>query len=149
LQAIDNPGEQFTIGAHLYAIRTRNWLRVVLPSGRVLSYPSPRNEGGKISFMGMNQYSRKWSRISTYGGKLVENFTQAAARDVFKSAYPAVMDAGYEIGMPVHDELVTDTPDEPGYNPEALAALMSRVPQWAPGLPLAAAGFEGYRYRKD
>lgn len=59
------------------------WLRIRLPSGRFLCYPSPRvDEGGQISYMGVNQYSRKWARIKSYGGKFVENVTQAVARDV-------------------------------------------------------------------
>lgn len=59
------------------------WLRIQLPSGRFLCYPSPRvDDGGQISYMGVNQYSRKWTRIKSYGGKFCENITQAVARDV-------------------------------------------------------------------
>ena len=130
-------------------IRKGNWLRIVLPSGRALSYPAPRVEDGKLSFMGINQYSRKWSRISTYGGKLVENMTQAVARDVFKSCYPRVLEAGYRIVLPIHDELITYAPDGELYNAKHLSQLMATNPRWAQGLPLAAAGFEAYRYRKD
>ena len=130
-------------------VRKGNWLRIILPSGRALSYPAPRVEDGKISFMGVNQYSRKWSRISTYGGKLVENMTQAVARDVFKSCYPRVLEAGYSIRLPIHDELITYAPAGLLYGPNHLAGLMAQTPSWAPGLPLAAAGFEAYRYRKD
>jgi DNA polymerase len=130
------------------AVKKGNWLRIVLPSGRSLSYPAPQ-AGDKLSFMGLNQYSRKWCRLSTYGGKLVENMTQAVARDVFKSCYPRVLEAGYSIRLPVHDELITYAPDGLLYNPKHLAELMAVVPSWAPGLPLAAAGFEALRYRKD
>jgi len=147
--AIDQPETKFAIGKHCHTMRKGNWLRIVLPSGRALSYPAPRVEDGKISFMGINQYSRKWSRISTYGGKLVENMTQAVARDVFKSCYPRVIEAGYSIRLPIHDELITYAPDGLLYGPDHLAGLMARTPSWAPGLPLAAAGFEAYRYRKD
>lgn len=126
------------------------WLRIRLPSGRFLCYPAPVvGEGGKISYMGVNQYSRKWSRISTYGGKLVENITQAVARDVLAHGMLAAEAAGYRTVLGIHDELITETPDTPDYSPEGLAALMSDNPPWADGLPLAAAGFETYRYRKD
>ena len=148
VEAVNNEGENFTAGK-CTATRKGNWLRIVLPSGRALSYPAPRAEDGKISFMGINQYSRKWSRISTYGGKLVENMTQAVARDVFKSCYPRVTEAGYSIRLPIHDELITYAPDGLLYGPDHLAGLMAQTPSWAPGLPLAAAGFEAYRYRKD
>jgi DNA polymerase len=146
-QAIDNADERFGI-IKCDAIRKGNWLRIVLPSGRALSYPAPRIEDGKLSFMGINQYTRKWSRIPTYGGKLVENMTQAVARDVFKASYPAILEAGYEIRLPVHDENITYAPEGLMYGPKHLSSLMAVVPAWASGLPLAAAGFEGYRYRK-
>jgi DNA polymerase len=126
------------------------WLRIRLPSGRFLCYPSPQvGEDGTVSYMGVNQYSRKWSRINTYGGKLVENITQAAARDVLTSNMPAIEAAGYDIVLSVHDELLTEAPDTPDYTHEHLSALMATNPPWAPGLPLAAAGFEASRYRKD
>jgi DNA polymerase len=145
--AIDS-GEVIGIGRHCDAVKKGNWLHIVLPSGRALSYPAPRIEDGKLSFMGINQYSRKWSRISTYGGKLVENMTQAVARDVFKASYPAILEAGYDIRLPVHDENITYAPDGLLYGPKHLSSLMAVVPAWASGLPLAAGGFEGYRYRK-
>jgi DNA polymerase len=145
--AIDNEGEE-VFYMHVWFVRKGNWLRIVLPSGRALSYPAPRIEDGKLSFMGINQYTRKWSRISTYGGKISENMTQAVARDVFKANYPAILEAGYEIRLPVHDENITYAPDGLMYGPKHLSSLMAVVPTWASGLPLAAAGFEGYRYRK-
>lgn len=61
---------------------------------------------------------------------------------------PAIERAGYEIVLSVHDELLTETPDEPSYTAETLGSLMATAPSWAAGLPLAAAGFETYRYRK-
>lgn len=130
-------------------IRTGAWLRIVLPSGRALCYPSPQvNDKGEISYMGINQYSRKWSRLGTYGGKLAENITQAVARDVLVENFPAIEAAGYEMVLTVHDEDITEAPDLPEYNSDALAAIMSTNPKWAKGLPLAAAGFDSYRYKK-
>lgn len=125
------------------------WLRIRLPSGRCLCYPAPRIESGKLTYMGVNQYSRKWSRLSTYGGKLAENITQAASRDILASAMPAIEAAGYRIVLTVHDEIISEAPDDPRYSVDELAGLMSANPLWAAGLPLAAAGFETYRYRKD
>jgi DNA polymerase len=130
-------------------LRTGAWLRIVLPSGRALCYPSPQvNDKGEISYMGINQYSRKWSRLGTYGGKLAENITQAVARDVLVENFPAIEAAGYEMVLTVHDEDITEAPDLPEYNSDALAAIMSTNPKWAKGLPLAAAGFDSYRYKK-
>ena len=99
--------------------------------------------------MGVNQYSRKWSRLKTYGGKLAENVTQAVSRDVLASSMPTIEAAGYQIVLTVHDEDITETPDHPEFNADHLAGLMATNPKWAKGLPLAAAGFEAYRYRKE
>jgi DNA polymerase bacteriophage-type len=51
--------------------------------------------------------------------------------------------------LTVHDELLTEPPDSDEFSSDALAEMMSTNPPWAAGLPLAAAGFEAYRYRKD
>jgi len=145
--AVDNPGRIYEAGK-LVIQKQGNWLRLMLPSGRSISYANPK-AGDKLTYKGIDQYSRKWSVISTYGGKLSENCTQAVARDVFKNCYQSVLDAGYRIVVPVHDELLTYARDEERYNASDLSRIMSAVPDWAEGLPLAAAGFESYRYRKD
>ena len=126
-----------------------DWLRIKLPSGRYLSYRNAKIEEGRITFEGMNQYTRKWERIETYGGKLVENITQAVARDVFMTGMVGAEEHGYEVCIRVHDELITETPDTPEYNVPQLASIMATNPSWAVGLPLAAAGFETHRYKKD
>ena len=129
--------------------REGRYLKIRLPSGRVLYYRDPEVDmKGKLSYMGVNQFTRQWSRITTYGGKLVENCTQATARDVMTANMQRINDSGYEIVLSVHDELLTETPDAPEYNAGTLASMMATIPPWATGLPLAAAGFETYRYRK-
>lgn len=149
INAIIMPGE--TLPCRKLKIRCDGaWLRVGLPSGRALCYPSPRfHEGGAISYMGVNQYTRAWGRIKTYGGKLLENITQAASRDVMAYRMPDIEAAGYEIVLTVHDEVVPEAPDEPQYNAKHLAEIMTLELPWAVGLPLAANGFETYRYRKE
>jgi DNA polymerase len=126
-----------------------DWLRIKLPSGRYLSYRNAKIEDGRITFEGMNQYTRKWERLETYGGKLVENITQAVARDVFMTGMVGAEEHGYEVCIRVHDELITETPDTPEYTVAELASIMATNPSWAVGLPLAAAGFETHRYKKD
>jgi DNA polymerase len=147
-EAIENPKKVFGV-RDLRINRLGNWLRIKMPSGRMLCYPSPSIEAGKISYMGVNQYSRKWSRITTYGGKIFENLCQAVARDVMAANMPLIEIAGYEIVLSVHDELITETPDQPSYQTEQLAMLLAATPPWAQDLPLAAAGFETTRYKKD
>lgn len=147
--AINNPGVTFDVRM-LKIRRDGAWLRIRLPSGRYLCYLQPRvEEGDQITYMGVNQYTRRWGRIKTYGGKLVENIVQAIARDVLAHNMSWIEETGYEIVLSVHDELLTETPDEPRFSSENLAWLMSTNPPWAQGLPLSAAGFETTRYRKD
>jgi DNA polymerase len=126
-----------------------DWLRIKLPSGRYLSYRNAKIEEGRITFEGVNQFTKKWERIETYGGKLVENIVQAVARDVFMTGMVGAENHGYEVCIRVHDELITEVPDMPEYNVPQLASIMATNPSWATGLPLAAAGFETHRYKKD
>lgn len=147
-QAIEWPGQTVRIGM-LKARRDGNWLRIGLPSGSVMCYPSPQVVGGQITYMGNNQYSRKWSRLKTYGGKLFENVCQSVARDVLAHNMPAIEAAGYSIVLTVHDEVICEAPDTSDYSAEHLASLLAANPPWAPDMPLAAAGFETDRYKKD
>jgi len=127
-----------------------SWLRMRLPSGRYLCYPGARlDEDKQLTYLGTNQYTRKWEELRTYGGKLVENATQAVARDVLMHGVRLAEAGGYGVVMRVHDELLCETPDSEDFTVEGLSACMSRVPAWAIGLPLAAAGFETYRYKKS
>jgi DNA polymerase len=130
-------------------ITSTSWLRIVLPSGRSLVYPSPKLVDGAVTYMGVDQFTRKWTRISTHGGKLFENLCQAVARDVMAANMPRIEAAGYQIVLTVHDEIIAEAPDQPEFNADHLASLLATNPDWAPDMPLAAAGFETYRYRKD
>lgn len=130
--------------------RSGGWLTIRLPSGRRLVYANPKiADDGQLSFMGVDGYAKKWQRIKTYGGKLSENTTSAVARDILIHRLPDIEAAGYEVIMRVHDEFVTVTPDTEHYSSDELARLMSMPHEWTPGFPLAAAGFEAKRYRKD
>jgi DNA polymerase len=149
VSAINSPGRTLQC-RKIKVRRDGNWFRLGLPSGRALCYPNPQvDEDNKISFTGIEQFTRKWKRIPTFGGRLVENCTQAAARDVIAHNMPLIESSGYPIILTVHDEVLTEVPDRSEYNVEHLSAMLARVPEWAEGLPLAAAGFETYRYRKD
>lgn len=146
--AIDNPGETF--GCRKVKIRRDGaWLRIGLPSGRALCYPNPGiDKNGSIFYTGFSTYSRQWGKVKTYGGKLLENITQAVACDQLAECMPAAELAGYETVLSVHDELVTETPDSEDFTAGELADIMCSDLGWNAGLPLAAAGFETYRYQK-
>lgn len=128
-------------------------LFITLPSGRRLAYVQPklgenRFGGTGITYSGITT-GRTWARLETYGGKLVENIVQAIARDILVHAMHTVTNAGHQIVMHVHDEIVIDEPRNTPTTVEAICQLMSSVPDWATGLPLAADGYECDYYRKD
>lgn len=147
--ATNRPGVTYTVRM-LKVRRDGAWLRIQLPSKRFLCYPSPQvAKDGSWSYMGVNQYNRKWSRIKSYGGKIFENVCQAVARDVMAYNMPAIEQAGYPVVLSVHDELLTEPANDPQYHADGLSALLAANNDWSQGLPLAAAGFEAPRYRKD
>ena len=130
----------------------RGILFIRLPSGRRLSYIKPRigtNRfgGDSITYMGVGA-SKKWERLETFGGKLVENIVQAIARDLLASAMMNVANAGYDIVFHVHDEIIAEVPDGQG-SVDEMCKLMSINPDWADGIPLIADGYECEYYRKD
>jgi DNA polymerase len=149
VKAVQMPGVPFDVGQFIKVQRDGAWTRVRLPSGRCVCYLHMQHDERGLSFQGINQYTRQWARIRTYGGKLVENWDQASSRDVLAYEMPAIDAAGYEIVLSVHDELLTETPDTDDFSWQQLAGMMARPKPWAPGLPLSAAGFETHRYRKD
>ncbi|WP_462336893.1 DNA polymerase [Parasutterella excrementihominis] len=150
--AIKAKGVAFSAGRIVCKV-SGNYLLMRLPSGRYLVYPAPRlPEEGEMcdfSFMGVNQYTKKWERIPTYSGKLAENSVQGTACDLLLEAGPRLEAAGYHIVMSVHDEYITEIKDDNTRNHREMEQIMSALPDWADGLPLVAAGFEAARYRKD
>jgi DNA polymerase len=154
--AIGNPGETFT-ARKLKVRRDGAWLRIALPSGRALCYPQPgwdltigKKHYPGFSYMGVDQYTKKWQRISSYGGKVFENVTQAGACDILFEAGEKIEAEGFEPVLSVHDEWVTEAPIErDDLNEERLSELLCSDLGWNAGLPLAAAGYTATRYRKD
>ena len=127
-------------------------LWMVLPSGRRLAYLKPRqqpNRFGRMSltYEGVGQ-NHKWSRQETYSGRLVENATQAIARDILAEAMDRISAEGLNIVAHVHDEVIIEAPKDQ-YTVEEVCKLMSVNPAWCKGLPLAAAGYKGDYYFKD
>lgn len=149
IAATRNPDINFHV-ERLTLRRTGPWLLMKLPSGQVLCYFRPQlDEEGKLTYMGANQYTRKWERLSTYGGKLLENATQSLSRDILREGMFGAEAAGYETVLHVHDEDITEVPDTDEYSEKELSKILAINPDWAEGLPLAAAGFETFRYRKE
>lgn len=129
------------------------YLTVLLPSGRKLYYNSPQigeNKWGgpSISYMGMDQTTKKWKRIETYGGKLVENCVQAVARDCLAQAIENLEKDGLPVVFHIHDEVVIDCRADTA-TLDDVVNIMSRPIPWAPGLPLNADGWVGGFFKKD
>ena len=130
-------------------------LFVKLPGGRKLCYWGTRlrqdDMTGResIVYMGVNQKTKQWQEIETYGGKLVENIVQATARDCLAVAMTRVAALGYKIVMHVHDEMIVDVPIRDKDALTVINKCMADPIDWAPGLPLKGDGYETPFYMKD
>ena len=129
-------------------------LFIRLPSGRKLCYWETRlvpDDRGRqsIVYKGVNQTTKQWADVETYGGKIVENIVQAIARDCLAVAMTRVAQAGYRIVMHVHDEMIVDVPVEDTGALAFINAQMAEPIDWAPGLPLKGDGYICDFYQKD
>lgn len=130
-------------------------LWMTLPSGRRIAYygaeygPSRFHRDRRaLSYMGVDQKTKRWGRVETWGGKLAENVTQATARDCLRDTMLALEDAGYDIRAHVHDEVIISEPRD-GRTVEDVSAIMGRELPWATGLPLRGDGYACDFYMKD
>lgn len=132
------------------------WCR--LPSGRVLCYPYPAVKSVEVPWGGtkpalfywrVNQTTNKWEETSTYGGDLAQSAVQAMARDVMATSMVKAEDVGIATIFTVHDQLIAEVAAGSGETAlEELVRIMSQAPAWASGLPVAAEGWNGPRFRK-
>ena len=130
-----------------------DFLTITLPSRRKLFYVQPQlgeNRWGKpsIIYKGINQTTKQWTTLETYGGKLVENIVQAIARDCLALAIARLEACGFDIVFHVHDEVVIDCPANKADLDEVVRLMTLPIP-WADGLPLNADGWIGDFFRKD
>lgn len=146
--ALKVPNKEYKVGSHISVDRVKAWLRIRLPSGRYLNYPSPRGDDYSSSFMGIDPYTKQWVRISTYSGKRAQNIAEGIGADIIGDGLLAADSAGYNPVLSVHDEGITEPPDEDAYNDKHLSQLLVSASQWAEPMPLAAEGFTALRYRK-
>ncbi len=132
-------------------------LLITLPSGRTICYPRARismeyDDGWRgdhevIEYEGLNQTTKKWEVLRTYGGKLTENIVQATARDILGAVMLRARRENLPVVFHVHDEIIVDAPaDRPLTDVEA---LFSEPIEWCRGLPLKGAGYSTPYYLKD
>ena len=149
--AIRTPGRTFKLANGCAYHRDKDALRLILPSGRRLSYWGAwlDEDTGAIRFMGQNQTTRKWERMETWGGRLVENIVQAFARDILAEAMLRLEAAGHRIVFSVHDEVIVEAPV--GTDVQEILDIMAQPVSWAPDLALYlhADGYETPFYKKD
>jgi DNA polymerase len=158
IKALNNPTKGYRHGFLTWRMED-DWLTCTLPIGRKLYYYQPRmewitNKNGTfltLTYMGQNSTTKKFERMSTWGGKLTENVVQAVSRDLLYEAMSRLQKKGHTTVLAVHDEIVTERklPDvidlDEGLE---MRTLMSMVPEWAPGLPIKVEGWSEPRYRK-
>ena len=134
---------------------TSQWfMTITLPSGRKLYYARPYllpgDRGEAIHYQGMDQTTKKWKDLETYGGKLTENCVQAIARDCLAESIDRLEAAGYPVVFHVHDEVVIDArTDDPDNALSDVCRIMGLPIVWAPDLPLKADGWTDAYYKKD
>ena len=145
-----------TLACELDVITGTRYMTILLPSGRKLYYPSPEigvNRWGNpsVSYMGQNQTTKRWERVETYGGKLVENIVQAIARDCLAIAIENLEAQGLHVVFHIHDEVVIDTPAWADKDTmlETVTKIMTKPIPWAQMLPLNADGWVDKFFKKD
>lgn len=145
-----------TLACELDVITGTRYMTILLPSGRKLYYPSPEigvNRWGNpsVSYMGQNQTTKRWERVETYGGKLVENIVQAIARDCLAIAIENLAAQGLHVVFHIHDEVVIDTPAWADNDTmlDTVTKIMTKPIPWAQALPLNADGWVDKFFKKD
>ena len=145
-----------TLACELDVITGTRYMTILLPSGRKLYYPSPEigvNRWGNpsVSYMGQNQTTKRWERVETYGGKLVENIVQAIARDCLAIAIENLEAQGLHVVFHIHDEVVIDTPAwaDNDMMLDTVTKIMTKPIPWAQALPLNADGWVDKFFKKD
>jgi DNA polymerase len=128
--------------------RERDFLYMMLPSGRRLAYNKPGKDNEGLYYHAEDSQTFTYQKKRTWGGRLFENLNQGIARDIMAEAVLRLEDAGYPVVMTVHDEAVVEL--EKGREEEInnIIKVMCELPVWAKGCPIGAEGFVCDRYRK-
>lgn len=163
--AIESEGTIYKAGPFSFR-KLGKWLQMRLPSGRIIWYRRPHlrptdddlenydasgpgvpRDKWKITYWGVNSITKQWARETTWGGKILENGVQGLCRDFLAQAKLRLEAAGYPMVLSVHDEAIAEAPEGFGSLDE-FKEIMTQVPKWGTGFPLAAEASEGYRYAK-
>ena len=150
-------GKNVTVHRGIVIGRRWGMLTITLPSGRVMCYPrasvsTEYNDGWRgdhdvIEYEGLNQTTKKWETVRTYGGKLTENIVQAVARDILGMVILRAREKHLDIVFHIHDEVVIEA--TPSQTLEEVEAIFSQPIDWCRDLPLKGAGYSTPYYLKD
>jgi DNA polymerase len=149
-------GGSVTINRGIKVERRWGMLIITLPSGRPICYPRAcigieedgwREDKETIEYEGLNQTTKKWEKVRTYGGKLTENIVQAIARDILGTVILRAEKRGLDIVFHIHDEIIVEA--KQGQTLAEVEELFSRPISWCEGLPLRGAGYTTPYYLKD
>lgn len=156
--AVKEPGKITTVRDGLIKFVVRgNWLWMMLPSNRPLAYHRPSirprmtpwgEMKDSVMVWGTNSVTKQWTPYALYGGILAENAVQAASRDLLANGIIQTQDAGYDVILHAHDELVAEVPDTDTQAFPKIERCMTALPAWAKGCPVTVEGYEALRYRK-
>lgn len=156
LVAVQEPGTTIAVGKYIKFRCSGPFLMMRLPSGRILYWFKPRVEMRKtpwgemrpaVTAIVFDSYTRRWRRSHIIGSSFYQSAVQATAADVMREGCLALEDAGYPLRLRVHDEFLAMLPEGEGTLDE-MTSILERSPDWAPGLPVAAEGWEGPRFKK-
>lgn len=143
-------GKVTTMDRNMKVFKSNGNAYIQLPNGRILGYVSPRIKDGQVSFLGLNQTTRKWEWTKTWGGKLTENVVQAISRDCLCETLKGCDEIGAKTVMHVHDEVICEVPTEEKETKfKQLLDVMAKPIDWAPDLVLVGDGFISDYYKKD
>lgn len=134
----------------------KDFLKIKLPSERVLYYAAPKVEKAQglygeretLTYKGVNSVTRKFMTQKVWGGVLTENVVQAIARDVLRDSIIRLKGTEHRPVLSVHDENITERSKNSKSTLENFTRIMSEVPAWAKGLPIKVESWSGERYRK-
>lgn len=143
-------GKVTTLDRNMKVFKGNGNVYIQLPNGRIIGYVTPRIKDGQVSFLGLNQTTRKWEWTNTWGGKLTENVVQAIARDCLCETLKGCDEIGAKTIMHVHDEVICEVPTEEKETKfKQLLDVMAKPIDWAPDLILVGDGFISDYYKKD
>ncbi len=157
IEAVSAPGVVVScLNDKIRYVAANGFLYCKLPSSRILSYAAPKlvwketpfgSPRIQIEYMGVDSLTKRWQAQSLYGGVQSNNVVQGTARDLMVEAMFRVEEAGYPLVLTVHDELLSEVQERFG-SADEYQSLMSQLPAWAEGLPVATAAWEDKRYVK-